>query len=119
MSTTEHGEMARVEKALLARWPENRLEPSLTRIHALMDLLGSPQRAYPVVQVAGRAVSPDPVGASALPPDLMRNLSVPEGARTPIQYAEPEVIDTGGTATSFHAPATGAESGPSATARLA
>jgi dihydrofolate synthase/folylpolyglutamate synthase len=53
MSTTEHGEMARVEKTLLARWPENRLEPSLTRIHALMDLLGSPQRAYPVVQVAG------------------------------------------------------------------
>ncbi|NYJ07075.1 bifunctional folylpolyglutamate synthase/dihydrofolate synthase [Petropleomorpha daqingensis] len=53
MSTTEHGEMARVEKALLERWPENRLEPSLTRINALMDLLGSPQRAYPVVQVAG------------------------------------------------------------------
>jgi dihydrofolate synthase/folylpolyglutamate synthase len=53
MSTTEHGEMARVEKALLARWPENRLEPSLTRITALMDLLGSPQRAYPVVHVAG------------------------------------------------------------------
>jgi len=53
MSTTEHGEMARVEKALLARWPENRLEPSLTRINALMDLLGSPQRAYPVVHVAG------------------------------------------------------------------
>ena len=45
--------MARVEKALLARWPENRLEPSLTRINALMDLLGSPQRAYPVVHVAG------------------------------------------------------------------
>src|SRR5437763_15438874 len=53
MSTTEHGEMARVEKALLARWPENRLEPSLTRIHALVDLLGSPQRAYPVVHIAG------------------------------------------------------------------
>ena len=53
MSTTEHGDMARVEKALLARWPESRLEPSLTRINALMDLLGSPQRAYPVVHVAG------------------------------------------------------------------
>src|SRR3982751_1472727 len=53
MSTTEHGEMARVEKALLARWPESRLEPSLTRISALVDLLGSPHRAMPVVQVAG------------------------------------------------------------------
>jgi dihydrofolate synthase/folylpolyglutamate synthase len=45
--------MARVEKELLARWPENRLEPSLTRINALVDLLGSPHRAMPVVQVAG------------------------------------------------------------------
>src|SRR5437763_13179630 len=53
MSTTEHGEMARVEKELLARWRESRLEPSLTRINALVDLLGAPHRAYPVVQVAG------------------------------------------------------------------
>jgi dihydrofolate synthase / folylpolyglutamate synthase len=47
------GDMARVEKELLARWPESRLEPSLTRISALVDLLGSPHRAMPVVQVAG------------------------------------------------------------------
>src|SRR6476620_10139473 len=47
------GAMARVEKELLARWPESRLEPSLTRITALVDLLGSPHRAMPVVQVAG------------------------------------------------------------------
>src|SRR3954466_6115053 len=53
MSATEHGEMARVEKALLARRPGNRLEPSLPRINALVDLLGAPHRAYPVVQVAG------------------------------------------------------------------
>src|SRR3712207_2996166 len=46
-------DMARVEKELLARWPESRLEPSLTRIAALVDLLGSPHRAMPVVQVAG------------------------------------------------------------------
>jgi dihydrofolate synthase / folylpolyglutamate synthase len=46
-------ELARVEQALLARWPENRLEPSLTRISALVDLLGSPHRAFPVVQVTG------------------------------------------------------------------
>src|SRR5689334_9133767 len=53
MSNGSTGEMARVEKELLARWPENRLEPSLTRINALVDLLGSPHRAMPVVQVAG------------------------------------------------------------------
>jgi dihydrofolate synthase/folylpolyglutamate synthase len=47
------GDLARVEKELLARWPESRLEPSLGRISALVDLLGSPHRAMPVVQVAG------------------------------------------------------------------
>ena len=46
-------DLDRVEKELLARWPETRLEPSLGRIAALVDLLGNPHRAYPVVQVAG------------------------------------------------------------------
>lgn len=45
--------LRRVEAALLSRWPESRLAPSLDRIHALMDLLGEPQTAYPVVLVAG------------------------------------------------------------------
>jgi dihydrofolate synthase / folylpolyglutamate synthase len=42
-----------VEERLLGRWPENRLEPSLDRIRALCDLLGDPQRAYPVVHLTG------------------------------------------------------------------
>ena len=53
MSSSSTGELARVERELLARWPESRLEPSLTRISALVDLLGSPHRAMPVIQVAG------------------------------------------------------------------
>jgi len=53
VSSNSTGDLARVEKELLARWPESRLEPSLTRINALVDLLGSPHRAMPVVQVAG------------------------------------------------------------------
>jgi dihydrofolate synthase/folylpolyglutamate synthase len=44
---------AEVEAALLARWPESRLEPSLDRIAALVELLGDPQRAYPVVHLTG------------------------------------------------------------------
>ncbi|MGJ9413070.1 bifunctional folylpolyglutamate synthase/dihydrofolate synthase [Aeromicrobium sp. CF4.19] len=44
---------AEVEAALLGRWPETRLEPSLERITALLDLLGDPQSAYPVVQLTG------------------------------------------------------------------
>ena len=42
-----------IEKALLARWPENRIEPTLERISALMDILGSPQLTYPTIHIAG------------------------------------------------------------------
>src|SRR5919112_2988264 len=44
---------AEVEAALLARWPETRLEPSLDRIAALVELLGDPQLAYPVIHLTG------------------------------------------------------------------
>src|SRR5919205_562697 len=46
-------DLVRVEEQLLGRWPETRLQPSLARISALVDLVGSPHRAYPVVHVAG------------------------------------------------------------------
>ena len=42
-----------VEDALLSRWPETRLEPSLDRIQALVELLGDPQAAYPVIHLTG------------------------------------------------------------------
>ncbi|MBU3062802.1 bifunctional folylpolyglutamate synthase/dihydrofolate synthase [Nocardia sp. NEAU-G5] len=45
--------MALVEAELDQRWGERQLEPSLTRIVALLDLLGSPQRTYPSIQIAG------------------------------------------------------------------
>lgn len=38
---------------LTSRWPENRVAPSLSRIQAVMDLMGDPQRSVPVIQVAG------------------------------------------------------------------
>src|SRR3954463_3328427 len=44
---------ARVRRALLARWPETRLEPSLDRIRAFTELLGDPQSHYPVVHLTG------------------------------------------------------------------
>jgi len=46
-------ELDRVEAALARRWPESRLEPSLDRIRALLDLLGQPQRAYPLIHLTG------------------------------------------------------------------
>ena len=48
-----HRQYGEVERALLERWPETRLDPTLTRIRALVDLLGEPQRGYPVVHVTG------------------------------------------------------------------
>jgi dihydrofolate synthase/folylpolyglutamate synthase len=42
-----------IEKALLARWPENRIAPTLERISALVDILGSPQLTYPTIHVGG------------------------------------------------------------------
>jgi len=42
-----------VEDALLSRWPETKLEPSLDRIRAFTELLGDPQRAYRVVHLTG------------------------------------------------------------------
>lgn len=44
---------AEVEQALLGRWPETRLDPTLDRISALCRLLGDPQKAYPVVHLTG------------------------------------------------------------------
>ena len=44
---------AEVEDALMSRWPETRLEPSLDRIRAFTDLLGNPQAAYPVIHLTG------------------------------------------------------------------
>ncbi len=49
----EVASLLQVEHLLDQRWPETRIEPSLTRISALMDVLGSPQRAYPSIHIAG------------------------------------------------------------------
>jgi dihydrofolate synthase / folylpolyglutamate synthase len=49
----EIASLLQVEHLLDQRWPETRIEPSLTRIAALMDLLGSPQLSYPSIHIAG------------------------------------------------------------------
>lgn len=45
--------LAEAEDALLSRWPETRLEPSLDRIRAFTQLLGDPQATYPVIHLTG------------------------------------------------------------------
>lgn len=49
----EIASLLQVEHLLDQRWPETKIEPSLTRISALMDLLGSPQLSYPSIHIAG------------------------------------------------------------------
>ena len=54
MSTADNLEtVAAIEQALIKRWPENKIEPTLDRIIALTDLLGSPQLSYPTIHIAG------------------------------------------------------------------
>lgn len=42
-----------IEAELDTRWPETKIDPTLERIQALVDLLGNPQRGYPVVHIGG------------------------------------------------------------------
>jgi dihydrofolate synthase/folylpolyglutamate synthase len=52
-SADDLAELEAVYQALLSRWPESKLEPSMDRIVALLDALGSPQNSYPVIHVGG------------------------------------------------------------------
>ncbi|WP_152627550.1 bifunctional tetrahydrofolate synthase/dihydrofolate synthase [Streptacidiphilus melanogenes] len=50
MSDTE---LTAVAAELAAKWPETKIDPSLERIRALMDILGQPQRSYPSIHITG------------------------------------------------------------------
>jgi dihydrofolate synthase/folylpolyglutamate synthase len=45
--------LAEVERAVLARTPENQVDPSIEAISGLMELMGDPQRSIPVVHITG------------------------------------------------------------------
>jgi dihydrofolate synthase/folylpolyglutamate synthase len=70
---------AEVEAALLARWPETRLDPSLDRITALLELLGDPQRAYQVVHLTG---TNGKTSTSRMVDDLLRGRGLRTGRFT-------------------------------------
>ena len=53
ISAEDQERLDAIEKALLARWPETRIQPSLERISLLCDALGSPQLSYPTIHIAG------------------------------------------------------------------
>jgi dihydrofolate synthase/folylpolyglutamate synthase len=76
---------AELQAELLGRWPENAIDPSLSRISAIMDLLGQPQTAYPVIQVTGTNGKSSTARMIA---SLLRAL----GLRTGL-YTSPHLID--------------------------
>ena len=53
ISAEDQERLVAIEKALLARWPETRIQPSLDRISLLCDALGSPQLSYPTIHIGG------------------------------------------------------------------
>ncbi|GAA2099661.1 folylpolyglutamate synthase/dihydrofolate synthase family protein [Microlunatus panaciterrae] len=76
---------AQVVAALTSRWPEHRVAPSLGRIQALTRLLGDPQKAYPVIHVAGT----NGKGSTAA---MIESLLRANGLRTG-RFASPHVMD--------------------------
>lgn len=82
MTDTSHAELV---AELTSRWPEHRVAPSLTRIASLMDLLGDPQRSFPVIQVAGT----NGKGSTAI---MIETLLRAAGLRTG-RFASPHLSD--------------------------
>lgn len=70
---------------LQARWPEARIEPSLTRIASVMELLGDPQRAYPVIHVTG-------TNGKTTTARMIESLLRAHGLRTGL-YTSPHLLD--------------------------
>ena len=74
-----------IVQRLISRWPEHRIAPGTARVEALLELLGSPQRAYPVIQIAGT----NGKGSTAIMIDaLLRSLGLRTG-----RFTSPHLID--------------------------
>ena len=82
MTQSTHAELV---AELTSRWPEHRVAPSLGRISALMELLGDPQRATSVIQVAGT----NGKGSTAI---MIETLLRAAGLRTG-RFASPHLAD--------------------------
>lgn len=76
---------AQIVDELIGRWPEHRIAPSLGRIQALMDLLGSPEKSAPVIQIAGT----NGKGSTAIMVDALLRAN---GLRTG-RFSSPHLVD--------------------------
>ncbi|NNG20384.1 bifunctional folylpolyglutamate synthase/dihydrofolate synthase [Naumannella sp. ID2617S] len=85
MPTNQNAAHQRLVGELTSRWPEHRVAPSLTRIRALTELLGDPQRAYPVIHVGGT----NGKGSTVI---MIESLLRAAGLRTG-RYSSPHLVD--------------------------
>jgi folylpolyglutamate synthase/dihydropteroate synthase len=53
MTADERARLAEIERAIISRRPEHSIDPTLDRMRALVDVLGDPQKAYPVIHLTG------------------------------------------------------------------
>ncbi|MSO32947.1 MAG: bifunctional folylpolyglutamate synthase/dihydrofolate synthase [Candidatus Nanopelagicaceae bacterium] len=53
LDAQEEEKFIQIMKVLDAKWPESKIEPSLDRIKALVDILGSPQDTFRSIHIAG------------------------------------------------------------------
>ena len=74
-----------VLEELNSRWPEDKVAPSLGRIEALMDLLGEPQKAAPMIHITGT----NGKGSTAIIIDALLRA---QGLRTG-RYSSPHLTD--------------------------
>ncbi len=86
--------MREVEGSILSRTPEHDLEPSLDRIAAVMELLGDPQRTFPVIHVTG---TNGKTSTARIVESLLRELGLKTGRFTsPHLHSMLERIAVGG-----------------------
>jgi folylpolyglutamate synthase/dihydropteroate synthase len=53
MTADERARLAEIERAIIGRRPEHSIDPTLDRMRALVDVLGDPHKAYPVIHLTG------------------------------------------------------------------
>lgn len=74
-----------VEQLVLGRIPEDEVDPSLDAIAELMDLMGQPQRAYPVIHLTG---TNGKTSTARMVERLLRELGLRTG-----RFTSPHLVD--------------------------
>ena len=62
MSSDAEFSVASVYAELLSRAPENKMEPRMAPLYRAMELLGEPNKAYPVIHLTAPTARPPPRG---------------------------------------------------------